>query len=156
MRTWKGAQAWYSQHSSATRRYVRWYFWSSHYWSQLPLFVLFSGILRTDAPEGEDYVPPEDGFVYGKDLVSFIRSEYGDEFSICVAGYPNGHPDATSYEEDILYLKEKVDAGADFIITQLFFEADTFLHFVNDCRNAGIACPILPVSCSSMLIPIAW
>ena len=63
---------------------------------------------------------------------------------LLIAGYPHGHPDCISYDEDILHLKEKVDAGADFIITQLFFEANTFIKFYHDCRNAGITVPIIP------------
>lgn len=62
---------------------------------------------------------------------------------ILFLGYPTGHPD-TSYEDDLLHLKNKVDAGASFIITQLFFKAETFLQFVKDCRKIGITCPILP------------
>lgn len=61
-----------------------------------------------------------------------------------MAGYPKGHPDAGSFESDLKFLKEKVSAGADFIITQLFFEADTFCHFVKACSEIGITCPILP------------
>lgn len=61
-----------------------------------------------------------------------------------MAGYPKGHPDSGSFEADLKYLKEKVSAGADFIITQLFFEADTFFHFVKACSEIGITCPILP------------
>lgn len=63
---------------------------------------------------------------------------------ICVAGYPHGHPDSNSYEEDLIHLKEKVDAGADFIITQLFFKPEKFLTYVDDCRRIGITCPIIP------------
>lgn len=63
--------------------------------------------------------------------------------SVC-SGYPTGHPEAESYEQDLRHLKEKVDAGADFVITQLFFRADTFLKFLDDCREIGISCPILP------------
>lgn len=61
-----------------------------------------------------------------------------------LSGYPSGHPECTSYEDDIRHLKKKVDAGADFVITQLFFNAGTFIKFLKDCRNAGITCPILP------------
>lgn len=61
-----------------------------------------------------------------------------------LAGYPKGHPEAESFEADLKHLKEKVAAGADFIITQLFFEADTFFHFVKACSEIGITCPILP------------
>ena len=63
---------------------------------------------------------------------------------ILILGYPKGHPDCTSYEEDLLYLKQKVDAGADFVISQLFFEADDFLKFLRDCRELGITVPIIP------------
>ena len=59
-------------------------------------------------------------------------------------GYPHGHPDCPSYEEDIQHLKEKVDAGVDFIITQLFFGAETFIKFYRNCREAGITVPIIP------------
>ncbi|XP_032719308.1 methylenetetrahydrofolate reductase isoform X1 [Lontra canadensis] len=99
--------------------------------------------LRGD-PVGDQWEEEEGGFSYAVDLVRHIRSEFGDYFDICVAGYPKGHPDAGSFEADLKYLKEKVSAGADFIITQLFFEADTFFHFVKACSEIGITCPILP------------
>ncbi|CAI8034940.1 Methylenetetrahydrofolate reductase, partial [Geodia barretti] len=93
---------------------------------------------------GHFWRPIPDGFSYGTDLVKFIRELYGDYFTICVAGYPHGHPDCASYDEDIQHLKEKVDAGTDFIITQLFFEASTFIKFYHDCRRIGITVPIMP------------
>ncbi|XP_043429699.1 methylenetetrahydrofolate reductase isoform X4 [Prionailurus bengalensis] len=99
--------------------------------------------LRGD-PVGDQWEEEEGGFSYAADLVRHIRSEFGDYFDVCVAGYPKGHPDAGSFEADLKYLKEKVSAGADFIITQLFFEADTFFHFVKACSEIGITCPILP------------
>ncbi|KAM5248714.1 methylenetetrahydrofolate reductase (NADPH) [Ctenodactylus gundi] len=99
--------------------------------------------LRGD-PIGDQWEAEEGGFNYATDLVKHIRSEFGDYFDICVAGYPKGHPEAGSFEEDLQHLKEKVSAGADFIITQLFFEADTFFHFVKACTELGITCPILP------------
>eukprot|EP00126_Sphaerothecum_destruens_P003568 Sdes_comp17330_c0_seq1m6531 len=100
--------------------------------------------LRGDPPPGEEWFTPEDGFSYGVDLVRCIRQEFGDYFGICVAGYPNGHPESLSYEDDLVHLKEKVDAGADFIITQLFFETAKFFRFLKDCRELGIQCPIIP------------
>lgn len=100
--------------------------------------------LRGDAPPGTDWTLKDTGLNYGVDLVKLIRAEFGDYFGICVAGYPNGHPECDDYNKDILYLKDKVDAGADFIITQLFFEVDTFVKFVSDCRAVGITCPIIP------------
>lgn len=65
-------------------------------------------------------------------------------FCFSYQGYPQGHPDSTSYEDDLGYLKEKIDCGADFIITQLFFQAETFIKFESDCRAIGITCPIIP------------
>ncbi|CAH1773146.1 unnamed protein product [Owenia fusiformis] len=100
--------------------------------------------LRGDPPQDEDWAPTEGGCNYATDLVRHIKQEFDDHFVICVAGYPTGHPDCTSYEDDLKYLKEKVDAGADFIITQLFFKAETFLSFVKDCQAIGIKCPIIP------------
>uniref|UniRef100_A0A3B4BGP2 Methylenetetrahydrofolate reductase (NADPH) n=1 Tax=Periophthalmus magnuspinnatus TaxID=409849 RepID=A0A3B4BGP2_9GOBI len=99
--------------------------------------------LRGD-PVGEDWEEEEEGFNYAIDLVKLIRSEFDDYFDICVAGYPTGHPEADSYEDDLRHLQEKVAAGADFVITQLFFRAETFLKFEEDCRAIGITCPILP------------
>ncbi|XP_020951003.1 methylenetetrahydrofolate reductase isoform X4 [Sus scrofa] len=99
--------------------------------------------LRGD-PVGDQWEAEEGGFSYAADLVKHIRSEFGDYFDVCVAGYPKGHPDAESFEADLKHLKEKVAAGADFIITQLFFEADTFFRFLKACSEMGITCPILP------------
>jgi len=100
--------------------------------------------LRGDPPNGEDWICTDETLKYGADMVRLIRKEFGDYFTICVAGYPQGHPDSESYEEDLKHLKEKVDAGSDFIITQLFFEAKDFLKYVKDCRAIGITIPILP------------
>lgn len=100
--------------------------------------------LRGDPAKGRDWEYQPNGFNYAVDLVRFIRENYGDYFTICVAGYPHGHPDSTNYQDDLIHLKEKIDAGADFIITQLFFRAETFIKYVDDCRQLGITCPILP------------
>ena len=74
----------------------------------------------------------------------FIKEQYGDWFCIGVAGYPEVHLQATTREDDIRHLKEKVDAGADFIITQLFYDNSIFYEWVDDCRKAGIKCLIIP------------
>jgi len=101
--------------------------------------------LRGDPPVGqEDWEGNSDGFNYATDLVKHIRANFGDHFNICVAGYPNGHPDATSYEDDLVHLKEKVDAGSDFIITQLFFETADFVKYVQDSKAKGVHIPIIP------------
>lgn len=99
--------------------------------------------LRGDPPSGDEWSPQSE-FNYATELVRFIRQEYKDYFVICVAAYPLGHPDSVSYEDDLKHLKDKCDAGADFIITQLFFKAETFVKFYNDCRAIGITCPIIP------------
>ncbi|XP_042201696.1 methylenetetrahydrofolate reductase [Callorhinchus milii] len=99
--------------------------------------------LRGD-PIADKWQTEEGGFNYASDLVKHIRNKFDDYFDICVAGYPTGHPECTSYEEDLKHLKEKVEAGSDFIITQLFFKPQTFLKFLKDCRAIGITCPILP------------
>nr|XP_027095856.1 methylenetetrahydrofolate reductase 2-like [Coffea arabica] len=110
--------------------------------------------LRGDPPHGQDkFVQVEGGFACALDLVKHIRAKYGDYFGITVAGYPEAHPDVIpangiasleAYQSDLAYLKRKVDAGADLIITQLFYDTDSFLKFVNDCRQIGITCPIVP------------
>eukprot|EP00252_Welwitschia_mirabilis_P015367 TRINITY_DN3377_c0_g1_i3.p1 TRINITY_DN3377_c0_g1~~TRINITY_DN3377_c0_g1_i3.p1 ORF type:complete len:639 (+),score=114.53 TRINITY_DN3377_c0_g1_i3:244-1917(+) len=110
--------------------------------------------LRGDPPHGQDkFVQVEGGFACARDLVKHIRAKYDDYFGITVAGYPEAHPDVITseagateeaYQQDLEYLKSKVDAGADLIITQLFYDTDRYLKFVNDCRQIGIKCPIVP------------
>jgi len=101
--------------------------------------------LRGDPPQGQkEWVRTENGFDYATNLVKFIREQYGDYFCIVVAGYPEVHIEATNREDDIRHLKEKVDAGADLVITQLFYDNTIYLKWLEDCRAAGINCPILP------------
>lgn len=122
----------------------------------------------------EKWEATDGGFTCALDLVKHIRKETGDRFGISVAGYPEGHPETikkvedpstmsdsekgrsvtmedgvyvcsdADYAKEIAYLKEKVDAGAEFIVTQMFFEASVFIAFVAACREAGIDCPIIP------------
>ncbi|XP_057781206.1 methylenetetrahydrofolate reductase (NADH) 2-like [Salvia miltiorrhiza] len=110
--------------------------------------------LRGDPPHGQDkFVQVEGGFSCALHLVKHIRAKYGDYFGICVAGYPEGHPEviqengvvtAEAYQNELAYLKQKVDAGGEVIVTQLFYDTDIFLKFVSDCRQIGITCPIIP------------
>lgn len=102
--------------------------------------------LRGDPLDGQSHFKKtSDGFGYAHELVTVMRQYYGDYFSISVAGYPEGHGEnGVSYEDDLKYLKQKVDAGSDYIISQLFFDTDKFLKWVKDCRDAGIKVPILP------------
>lgn len=78
------------------------------------------------------------------DLVKLIREVHGDYFCIAVAGHPEGHPASTTREDELRHLKEKIDAGADFILSQLFYDASKFLNFVKECRQHGINVPIIP------------
>jgi methylenetetrahydrofolate reductase (NADPH) len=101
--------------------------------------------LRGDPPKGQDkWEAVEGGYSNAVDVVKYIRKTHGDYFGISVAGYPEGHTEAKSLEQDIAHLKEKVDAGADFIITQLFYDVDNFIEWVDKCRQAGINVPIIP------------
>lgn len=101
--------------------------------------------LRGDPPRGvKGWTKCENGFSHAIDLIRYIKKNYGDFFGIGVAGYPEVHPDSKSKEEDIKFLKEKVDAGADYVISQYFYDTKVFIQWVKDCRAAGIKCPILP------------
>ena len=100
--------------------------------------------LRGDPPKGETVFQPVDGGLsYGSDLVSLIKENFPD-FSIGVGGYPEKHPEASDPSTDLAHLQTKVDAGADFITTQLFFENQVYFDFVSSCRKTGISIPILP------------
>lgn len=100
--------------------------------------------LRGDPPAGvAQFAPHPDGLPHASDLVELIRRNFSG-FSIGVAGYPEVHPEAASAAEDLLHLKTKVEAGASFITTQLFYENAHFLDFVDRCHNQGIDVPIIP------------
>ncbi len=114
--------------------------------------------LRGDAFTGEKrFIPHPEGHAHAADLVRQIvamnRGEFVDgevdechhsAFSVGVAGYPEVHGDAESAESDLRYLKEKVDAGAEYIVTQLFYDNSRFFDFVKRCRAIGINVPIIP------------
>ncbi len=100
--------------------------------------------LRGDPPKGEtNFTPHPDGLRYANELVQLIREVY-PECDLGVAGYPEKHPEAPSLEIDLLNLKRKVDAGATFVTTQLFFNNSAYFEFVDNCRRAGITVPVLP------------
>ena len=100
--------------------------------------------LRGDPPQGEDvFKATAGGLSYGSDLVELIRKHFPD-FGIGVGGYPEKHPEAEDKTIDLANLKTKVDAGADFITTQLFFDNRVYFDFVKSCNEAGIDKPILP------------
>lgn len=93
----------------------------------------------------DEWEAVEDGFVHGIDLVQHIRRDYGDYFDIAVAGFPQHMllPEAERNQE-IQWLKEKVDAGVNFIFTQMFYDVDLFISWVKAIRAAGITIPIVP------------
>src|SRR5688572_29168594 len=99
--------------------------------------------LRGDPPAGQDeWTATEGGLRYSQELIAMIRSEY--DFAIGAACFPEVHIHAESAESDLRYLKDKVDAGARFLITQLFFDNALFYDFVARAREIGIDVPIIP------------
>ncbi len=97
--------------------------------------------LRGDLPSG---MMSAGEFHYANELVEFIRNETGDHFQIQVAAYPEVHPQAQNAQEDFVNFKRKVDAGADAVITQYFYNAEAYFYFVDKCEKAGIHIPIVP------------
>jgi len=99
--------------------------------------------LRGDPPQGEsEWIAHPEGLHYSVELIEMIKRDY--DFCVGAACFPEVHPDAPSAEEDLQYLKRKVDAGAAFLITQLFFDNQDYFRFVEDARAAGIDVPIIP------------
>ncbi|NIM95865.1 MAG: 5,10-methylenetetrahydrofolate reductase [Anaerolineales bacterium] len=98
--------------------------------------------VRGDTPHDEDFKPHPESLPHASDLVAFIRPRF--EFCIGVAGYPEGHIDAVSKEKDLEYLKLKVDLGAEYIITNYFYDNAYFFDFLERCQQIGIDVPILP------------
>jgi methylenetetrahydrofolate reductase (NADPH) len=97
--------------------------------------------LRGDLPSGMGH--PGD-LRYAAELIAFIRAEHGDAFRIEVAAYPEMHPQASDALSDMKYFKAKVEAGADAAITQYFYNADAYFHFVDAARKLGVQVPIIP------------
>lgn len=100
--------------------------------------------LRGDPPrDAPDWRPRPDQASYAAEVVRIVRDTVPDA-AVGVAGYPETHPDAASPEDDLRHLKEKVDAGADFVVTQMFFDNDLYFRFADKARKAGVKIPILP------------
>ncbi len=100
--------------------------------------------LRGDPPRGESHFQKHpDGLAHANELIALVKKRHPD---ICcgAAGYPEVHQEALSPESDLLYLKSKVEAGASFITTQLFFDNRAYAGFVKKCREWGIAAPVVP------------
>ena len=100
--------------------------------------------LRGDPPRGQEtFIPAPDGFAYGAELVAFIRAE-GFDFCLAAGAYPEGHLECESRADDLLRLRQKVEAGVDFLITQLFYDNAFYFDFIERARAAGITVPIIP------------
>ena len=101
--------------------------------------------LRGDPPrEQEKWEAVEGGFRYAKDLVTYIKKKYGDHFDIGVAGYPEGCDDNKDVDQLIDHLKEKIEVGGTFVVTQMFYDVDNFIKWVEKVRARGITVPIVP------------
>ncbi len=101
--------------------------------------------LRGDPPQDNpDWQPGDENFKYSSELCCFIREHFGDHFSIGVAGFPEGHALCPNKDLDAQYLKTKIDSGADFVITQLFFDNQEYFDYVNRLKNLNINARIIP------------
>jgi methylenetetrahydrofolate reductase (NADPH) len=99
--------------------------------------------LRGDKPAGmADFTPPPDGFRFANELVGYLKTLH--PFSMAVAGYPEKHVEAKDLDDDLKNLKKKVDAGADIILTQLFFNNADYYSYVDKVRALGVTIPIIP------------
>lgn len=97
--------------------------------------------LRGDLPSGSRDIGE---MQYANELVEFIRETTGDYFTLEVAAYPEMHPQAKSYQDDLMNFVRKVNAGSDRAITQYFYNADAYFRFVEDCTDLGVSIPIVP------------
>jgi methylenetetrahydrofolate reductase (NADPH) len=98
--------------------------------------------VRGDPPREEGFQPHPESLAHASELLAFIQTRY--DFCLGAAGYPEGHIDAASNEENLTHLKLKVDQGAEFIIANYFYDNQYFFDFLERCRSAGINVPILP------------
>jgi len=102
-------------------------------------------LLRGDPPKGNsDFVAHPGGYSYATELIEAVSSNFRNTFTIGAGCYPEKHPEAANIGRDIVHLKEKTDAGADFLVTQLFFNNKIYFDFVEKLRDAGIRCRVIP------------
>ncbi len=101
--------------------------------------------LRGDPPQDNpDWMPGENNFKYSSELIAFIREKFGDDFTIGVAGFPEGHILCPDLNQDAQYLKGKVQSGADFVITQLFFDNRDYFEYMGRLKNIDVTVRIIP------------
>lgn len=99
-------------------------------------------VIRGDKPQGNDFKSHPDSFSYASDIITFIKDRY--DFTLGCAGYPETHIEAESLEKDMQYLKLKVENGAEYIVTQYFYDNRYFFEYREKCRSCGIDVPIIP------------
>ncbi|MBQ9325694.1 MAG: methylenetetrahydrofolate reductase [Clostridia bacterium] len=99
--------------------------------------------LRGDRPQGQEN-PADQDFAHATDLIAHLREKAGDRIAIGGACYPEVHPESTGMREDLLHLKEKVEAGCDFLTTQMFFDNALFYRFLYRLRESGVTVPVIP------------
>lgn len=99
-------------------------------------------IIRGDEPKTSGFKPHPESFSYASDIIRFVKNHY--DFDLGCAGYPEGHVQAVSLEKDIEYLKLKQDSGAQYAVTQYFYDNNFFYSYLDKCRAAGITIPIIP------------
>jgi methylenetetrahydrofolate reductase (NADPH) len=99
-------------------------------------------VIRGDKPQGPDFTSHPDSLSYASEMIAFIKKHY--DFTLGCAGYPEGHIEAESLEKDIEYLKRKVQNGAEYVVSQYFYDNRYFFEYVAKCRSAGIDVPIIP------------
>jgi len=101
--------------------------------------------LRGDPPQDQpDWQPTDDNYKYSSELAAFIRAKFGDYFGIAVAGFPEGHILCPDRERDAEFLKLKIEAGADFVITQLFFDNKDYFEYIDRLRRSGVDVRVIP------------
>lgn len=98
-------------------------------------------VIRGDKPHDENFVPEEGSFSHASQMLEYLKPKHNVGF--CAAGYPEGHQESDSLDADLNYVKQKIDNGAEFIITQYFYDNQYFHDFLEKCRTAGITVPII-------------
>lgn len=99
-------------------------------------------VIRGDMPRDADFTPHPETFKHASEMIAFIRERY--DFTLGCAGYPEGHLEAPSLDDDIGFLKQKVDNGAEYVVAQYFYDNAFFYEYVEKCRAAGVNVPIIP------------